>query len=512
MRSLKNFAAALAATCVLLPNTTFAAESLALSLDQAVELALKNNRLIEQSTEEREAARWNLSAVRRSGGLMLSWSASSNRIGGRYYNGYRENHSRYNWYYSYYYNMTGIKDSNYNPNKYPSYFYENANTINLQMNLYSGGRLENQRKSARYNLNAADLTLENSRQTVKYRAAAAYYQVLQSKNLVEVQEQAVKLLNEHLRTVQIQYEVGTVAKSDLLATSVQLSNVEQALTTAQGNYQTSVAQLNNVLGLPVDTEVATFTTDNITHYDLSEQECLDYAIKHRPDGKAAAYAVKSAEANTSATKSGYRPTVSAVASGSIVGEGFMKSDHTAERWSVGLQMQWNIFDNGVTGAQVNQSKAMERRAQSIALQQLETIQLEVHSAYINLTTAEKNIATTAAAVSKAEEEFSIAQVRYIEGVDTNLNVMNAQEKVVQARNNYYTALYAYNTSRAQLEKAMGVPVLIDAELYDKAAQSGISANKSLEAAQISEQSDKLDTHTEILPLPFADTSENNSAE
>ena len=66
--------------------------------------------------------------------------------------------------------------------------------------------------------------------------------------------------------------------------------------------------------------------------------------------------------------------------------------------------------------------------------------------------------------------------------------MNAQEKVVETRNNYYTALYSYNTSRAQLEKAMGVPVVIDALLYAEAEQTGLSSPKSLEAATVNKES------------------------
>ncbi|MBO4780085.1 MAG: TolC family protein, partial [Selenomonadaceae bacterium] len=182
-------------------------------------------------------------------------------------------------------------------------------------------------------------------------------------------------------------------------------------------------------------------------------------------------------------------------------ESFLKADHGGERWSVGVEMNWDIFDNGVTSAQVEQYKAIERKYESVAQQQIEQIQLEVHSSYINLKTAEKNIETTAAAVAKAEEEFAIAQIRYVEGVDTNLNVMNAQEKVVETRNNYYTALYTYNTSRAQLEKAMGVPVMIDALIYDEAVRSGKSSPKSLEAAQINYTNYLSDSAWE-LPTPF----------
>ena len=276
----------------------------------------------------------------------------------------------------------------------------------------------------------------------------------------------------------------------MLATSVQLANTQQALTSAQGNYQNAVAQLNNILGLPVETEIAASSEINFVRYNLSEADCLEYALNHRPDGISANFAVKQAQAQTSAVKSGYRPNVNAVVQGNMSGENIFGSNHNAERWSVGLQMDWNIFDNGVTAAQVQQSKSAERKAESLALQQIEQIQLEVHNAYINLKTAEKNIATTAAAVDKAEEEFSISQIRYVEGVDTNLNVMNVQE----------TALYNYNTSRAQLEKAMGVPVAIDALIYAESLQNGNSADKALEISTV--KSNYLDENVSELPAPF----------
>lgn len=486
---MKKFLTALTATALLfLPSATFAADNVALSLEDAISLALKNNRLIEQSNEDREEARWALSAARRSAGPLLRWSSSYNHIGGKFYrsNGnYRTLHDDAR--------RAAREGLDVNMRLYPAYNNENTNNVSLSMNLYTGGRNENQIEAARYGLNAADLSLENSRQEVKYQAAAAYYQVLQRASLVNVQKQAVELLQEHLRNVTIQYEVGTVAKSDMLSTSVQLANTQQALTSAQGNYETAVAQLNNVLGLPIDTEIAATTEVGFIHYNLTEEECLEYALDHRPDGIAAVYSVKQAHATTASRKAGYRPTVTAVVNASAAGEDLFQSNHTAERWSVGLEMNWNIFDNGLTSAEVHQSQAAERKAESLALQQIETIQLEVRSAYIALKTAEKNIETTAAAVAKAEEEFAIAQIRYVEGVDTNLNVMNAQEKVVETRNNYYTALYSYNTSRAQLEKAMGVPVLIDALLYAEAEQSGKSSKKSLKAAQIADENYSADS-------------------
>ena len=464
------------------------AETRFLNLEEAVSLALENNRLIEQRIEDRESARWNLSAIRRRSGPRLSWSASSSRIGGRYYHSLRE--QRYQFYNmtseqrEYYYYRYGSVPS---AKDYPLYQSENSNNLNLSIPLYTGGQLENQRKYARYGLNSADLNLEDAKQQVKWQTAQAYYRALQYRDNIDVRQEAINLLKEHLRTVQVQFEVGTVAMSDVLATNVQLANNQQAFNSAQGNYENALAALNNVIGLPEDTDLVLAGEQNYSPYTTSEADCLKYALEHRPDGLAASYAVKQAEANVGATKSGFRPNVSAVVSGSIAGEGAFKADHSggAERWSAGIQLSWDIFDNKVTSAQVQQAKANQRKAESVARQQIEQIRLEIREAYTNLKIAEKNIGVTFGAVKQAEEQFLIAQVRYEEGVDTNLTVMDAQEKLTETRTNYTAALYNYHMSKAQLEKAMGIPIGIDAAIYAAAVDDGKVANDALkDSAQV----------------------------
>lgn len=452
------------------------AETRFLNLDEAVSLALENNRLIEQRIEDREAARWNLSAVRRNAGLKFSWSMSSTRIGGRYYHGWREQR----------YTLQGMskearRERNLNLANYPPYQSSNANSFSLTFPLYTGGQLENQRKSARYGLNAADLNLEDARQQVKWRTAQAYYQALNYRDTIEVRQEAINLLNEHLRNVQIQFEVGTVALADVLATNVQLANSRQAYNTAQSNYENALATLNNIIGLPADTNLILAGEQKSSDYTPSEEDCLKYALSHRPDGIAATYAVKQAEAAVDSSKAGWRPNISAVVSGSITGEGAFKADQAGgqERWSAGIQMSWNIFDNNVTSAQVNAAKAQQRKAESVARQQIEQIQLEIRQAYTSLKIAEKNISVTFGAVKQAEEQFLIAQVRYEEGVDTNLTVMDAQEKLTEARINYSAAIFAFNTSKAQLEKAMGIPTEIDAAIYAQSVEAGKNANEAL---------------------------------
>ena len=476
---MKIFSAALMTALIIFTGAANAEDNLTITLEEAIALALANNRLIEQAQEDRESARLELSNARKSFGPTLSWDSSSMRIGGRYYHSQRDERYRVRAM-----DKETRRERGINLADYPPYKSSNSNSVTLSIPLYTGGQLEGEIQSANFGLNSADLTLENTRQAVKFQTAQAYYQVLQYKNLMDVRQEALNNLNEHLRVVQIQYDVGNVAMSDVIETKVQIADSRQGFNTARGDYANALATLNNIIGLPTDTKLA--VTDDLDYLpnEQSEIECLEYALEHRPDGIAAVYEIKRAEAQLSAAKSGFRPNVSALVQGSMTGEGAFKADQSKEQWAAGIRLQWDIFDNNVTSTKVAQAKSAQRKAESVARQNLETIRLEVHNAYTNLKIAEENIQITSEAIEQAKEKFLIAQVRYEEGEDTNLPVMDAQEKLTNAQINYFDALYSYNLNRAQLEKAMGIPIEIDAAIYSAAVENGKTATKALEKSAI----------------------------
>lgn len=440
-------------------GTALAADTVELSLEDSIQMAFENNRSIKQSLAQVDEARWNLSSARRSAGPTLTWQGTANRVGGKYYE-----HADYN-------------------NTY-------GNTLQAGYNLDTSGSLKHTRERASYALNAADLTLENTKQSVKLQTTQAYYQLLECRNLVDVDQEAVDTLQEHLSNVNAQYRVGTVAKSDVLASEVQLANAQQSLVTAQNNYDIAMASLNNIIGLPSDTILSVKDQLQYTAYpDLNLDKCTVYALDNRPDGIAADYQVEQSKEALAIAKAGHLPTVTAAVTRSLTGRDEFKEDITGQ-WTAGLTASWNIFDNGQVTASVEQAKAGLRAAEESAAATKETIQLNVREQYLSLIAAEKNIQTTSKAVEQAEEDYKIAQVRYSAGVDTNLSVMDAQEKLTSARTNYYTALYNYNTSKAALDKAMGIPVDIDVPRYVAAQQAGDTPQKTLDAALLHEKPTK----------------------
>ena len=459
----------------------FSAQAMPLSLSECIDLALKNDESIESAEYSRESAKWNLSAARRQSGPTFGWNSSAYRIGGRDYRNYREAHKKYGN------NGSHIFDENgyYLGFASGSTAYNNtfSNSLSISMPFYTGGQLEGNIKNRRYGLNAADLTLENTRQTVKYQATEAYYNVLQQQNVVEVNKSAVQMASEQLNLLQIQYEEGEVAYADVLQMQVQMANFSQNLTSARSGLSVAKSTLLSIIELPEETEID--LTDEFLYkpYKFTLEECQKYALENRPDLAAANYNINQAEAAVSSAKSGNRPTVMGSASKSISANGAFQSERS-EQWQAGISLNWNIFDNQVTSANVKSAKSEVERLKAEVEAISKNVSLQVRSAYTQMKAAEENVKATKIAVAQAEESYEIAVVRHVEGVDILLNVTNAQEKLTQAKTNYYTALYQYNLYKAQLEKSMGIPVGFNVPLYVEAEHEGKSAEKALEFSTI----------------------------
>jgi len=435
-------------TMSLTSGMALAADTVNLTLDESIDLALKNNKDIQQSVSETETAKWSLKEAKGSNGFSLAWSSTADKIGGNYYS-------------------AAGKDRDF------------SNTLSASLPIYSGGKIEGSIKKAEIGIDVGALNLENTKQTVKLTVTKDYFTILQYRNLVQVDKDSVEKLQEHLKNVSAQYAVGTVAKSDVLRSQVELANAQQSLVTTQNDYDLSVSTFNNVIGLPLDTGVMIRDELKYEKYDLALDNCIVYAQQHRPDGIAAIKAIKQAEAGIKIAQAGQKPQVDFVASDTI--DDTKAFGDQSNKWGVGVSASWNLFDSNVTNSQIKTAEAAKTKAEIVANQQLDTIQLEVRSAYLSMNAAEKNIQTTKVAVEQAQEDYKIAQVRYSAGVGTNIDVIDAQVALTTAQTNYIQTLYDYNTSKATLDKAMGIQVDLDASQYNdtknKIASTDTAQNK-----------------------------------
>lgn len=413
-------------------HTAYAAtpDTVSLDLGKAVRMALENNSSVKISAAELEAAKADLDA------------AKGARWGSIDFNHYSGRTERYNV-------VTGNR-------KYDVATNNHTNTVSISVPIYTGGRLEGAIDQAKENLNYYQYGMSSSYQTTRYNAEKGYYDVLQAANTVNLGKETVDRLDDHLKNTQAQFNVGVVAKVDVLRSQVELANAQQSLTQAQNSYDVAVSSLNNVLGLPTYTKLNLSQGLEYKPNDYDLDNCVTYAMANRPEIHQAEAAVGMAKAAQKIANSGNLPSLSLGASNEWAEDNFPGKEKN--NWTVGVSLNQNIWDYGVTAAKVRAAKADVVKSQESYRKITDDVRLAVRTSYLSMREAEKRIKTTEVAVSQAEEDYRIAQLRYRAGVGTNTDVIDASVALTDAKNNYIQALYDYNTSLALLEQSMGVPV------------------------------------------------------
>lgn len=399
------------------------AAPLELSLDDSIALGLKNNYDIKYAQSAREKSYWTLAEAEKNKNLTFKYSHTATWDNGPTTSGF---------------------DSKF------------SNKLNLTLPIYSGHSLENKIEKAKIDLKDAGLDIEAAQQQVKLNVISSYLTVLEYRNELKINQESVNNYTDHLNLVQSKYDLGMVAKTDLLASQVDLAKAQDTLIKSQNNYNNALAALNNAMGLSHETEL--LLKDDFTYekYPKALEECLSYALEHRPELTQYKDKIKSAEYDVQIAKSGHMPTVDLTATqgwNDTNLPGLKNSDTTLM-----LTASYNVFDSGRTDAQIKQAEHSVAMANDTASKQRDSILLNVRQYYLSMLEAEKRIETNKVSVNQAQENLSIQKVRYEVGVGTNLDLLDAVLALNSAQENEIQALYDYNTNKAKLEQAMGIPV------------------------------------------------------
>ena len=468
----KNVLALTAALSVLCSQSVFAA-TLELDLEETIQRALLTNPSVKIAEYNRKAAKADYSAAKGARGISISLSHSTGR------NGYADN--RLNPIYN---NAGELIGNSYNK----SIGNSHSNSITASLPIFTGGELQGQIGQAKANYRSMLSAEEQAYNEMKETATTGYFNMLNATNMKALRQESVDRLQAHLDNVIAQYNVGIVARADVLRSEVELANAQQNYITASNQYDVAEATLNNIIGTPLGTTLLLKDRLQYEPYENDMAYCLAYSEQHRPELKQAEYAIDSAEAALVVARSGHMPKVYANASNNWGGNGSDWPGDDDENWSVGVTASMNVFDSGVTWSKIHAAQENLAKAKESQRQIKDNVELEVRTDYLNLREAEKRITTTQVAVASAEEDYHIAVVRYQAGVGTNIDVMDAQEALTQAKTNYYQALYNYNTSKAALNTSMGVgvpvpePRTFPEPVEDTAAQAADAQSAGTDAA------------------------------
>ncbi len=401
-----------------------------LSLDNSIALTYKNNPMLQIVEARKEQAVWALREAQTGKDVSIDYTHTDMR-----------SNSPPSWVPS----LAAVSPYNYF-----------SNQITASIPLYTGGKVENAIEQAKLSLKVSQLEIAATKQQLKLETSMGYYNVLQNQTLLEIAKQTVNDFSAHLNRVRQMYDTGVVPWHDVLQTKVRLANAENNLVKAQNDYDLAIYSLNKTMGLPLRSEIALTEPLKYQEYTFTLDDVTAYGLAHRPEMAEWQAHVKIEEAQIRIAQSGQRPKVMLTGTMAWDDDNFAGTDN--RDWTAMLVTQFNLFDSGNTKAKIKQAQSGELAARKQAQQTQDNISLEISDAYLSMKEAEKRIGTNKVAVEEASVNFDIAQRAYSAGVGTNLDVMDAELALNQAKTNYTNSLFDYNISKARLDKAIGMKV------------------------------------------------------
>ncbi|MCU0588681.1 MAG: TolC family protein [Syntrophobacteraceae bacterium] len=418
-----------------------------LTVEQAVEYGLQNNRLLKAAGQDVAAAG---ERVRQTRADFLP------RLGG----GYRFQHLKDDPIASL--GGEGVGERPGGPATFQTgYLNQNRWEVELSQPLFTGFGL-----TARHNISKSDRSIaghreEGTRLDVQKDIHRAFFQVLLGEKLAQVARDNVKSLEVQKKNAEASFEQGLTARNDVLKADVAVAQAVQRERAAVKDVTILRSRLNQLLDLPASTRLDLAEEEIVVHQtpDLDHQYVL--AEKQRPEVLELSEAVRQAGEGMTAARSRYYPQFSAFAQYYRDGNDFFANNNeftNEHNAAVGVRMNWNLFEGGKTDASVKEAMhrqlALEERQKDL----LRQIRLQVEDAYEQLQVARANIETARTALSQAEENERMTTLQYKEQLVIFLEVLNAQVFLAQTQADYYQSLYGYRIAWADLERAVGGPL------------------------------------------------------
>ncbi|HEV3059024.1 MAG TPA: TolC family protein [Vicinamibacterales bacterium] len=312
----------------------------------------------------------------------------------------------------------------------------------------------NDARAESHRLAAERLSYKSARDLVVLATANGYLQVLAAHARADSanaqRETAQALFNQAVDLRQ----GGLTAGIDVVRAEVQLATERQRATAATNDLEKAKLQLARAIGLPVGQAFS--TTDDLPYRpapDVTIEQALDRAARTRPDYQAALEQVRAAEASRRAALGEALPSLHVNADYGTIG---LTAPESRGTFSVAALASIPIFQGGRAQGRLIETDAELRTRRAEAADLKAGVYYDVRTAFLDLQATGEQLQVATRARELAASQLSQARDRFAAGVADNIEVVQAQEAVALASEQYIAALYGFNFSKASLARAMGV--------------------------------------------------------
>lgn len=309
-------------------------------------------------------------------------------------------------------------------------------------------------RAARTAEQAAQLSYQDILDVVTLGVGNGYLRIIEANSRIQAQEAQVQNASALYDQARDEVEAGTAPRIDVTNTAVQLHTEEYNLSIARNDLAIAKLNLGRVIGLPLGQQFE--LADQIPYADINPptlDDALSIAYQSRSDFHAALDFEKSAADGLSAAKAERYPVAAVNGDYGDTGETFGHS-HGVFSFAAGVRVP--VFTGGRIKGDITQSDAELKQRKAEVENLRGQIDYDVRTAFLNLGAAKEQVSVAKENVELANESLARSKDRFTSGVTGSVEVVQAEQALASANDQYITSLYNHNLAKLSLARALGV--------------------------------------------------------
>jgi outer membrane protein TolC len=304
------------------------------------------------------------------------------------------------------------------------------------------------------NVKAAQYSDQNAKDLVVFVCANLYLQAIAGSSRIEAMRAQVKTAQALYNLAVDQKSAGVVPGIEVLRAQVELQAQQQRLIVAEDQFAKDKLALARAIGLPLGQEFnLTDVMSFVPMATMSLDETVQRAYKERPDYQSAQARVRIAELERKATLAKRLPAIDLSADYGDIGQRPWESHGT---FNITTRVRIPIYTGrSIEGRLMEADVALSQR--KAELEDMKgKIYYDVQTAFLDLKSAADRVQVAQSAIKLADEQVAQSQDRFKAGVTNNVEVVQAQEALATASENYISSLHAHNAAKLALARALGI--------------------------------------------------------
>jgi outer membrane protein TolC len=308
-------------------------------------------------------------------------------------------------------------------------------------------------RAARASVKSADYGLLDANELVVLAVGYVYFQAVADEARIATNEAQVQTAQALFDQATDQVNAGTAADIDALRTKVELQTRQQQLIQARNDFAIQKITVARVIGLATSQD---FDLTDKSLYSVPEATTIDDVLRRayasRSDYRAAMADVRAAELSRKAAVAGYFPSLSFSAD---YGTGGAHPSDATRVYDIRGTLSIPIFTGNRVHGDIQQADARLEQARERLDNLRAQIEADVRSALLNLQSSAEQVEVARSNIDLADQTLTQSRDRFNAGVTDTVEVVQSQEAVAGAHDQYISSLYKYNFAKISLIRALG---------------------------------------------------------